>query len=800
MTFASIVRDELRRISMIDLTRHKVEDRDVEWFAWCKLKQTEHFPFIAYDVVKLGVGLLVYSSFVSLWALGAISIAAGAVIVAQLWLNRRMKAGSHSHLSNYGAFRDILISRAAVWSAIYCYVMLIAPPAMLTFLVSGAMLVLVIDGICMLSVPKRAVLAIGLHAAALIGPLLWRGGFENYLTALMAGGALVFLHSTIFATYHMFATRRLRTRKLEEANDTIQLLLNQYDEDGSDWLIECDEDGAILRPNARFCKAAKRSADQLTGLRLSLLFKDSPEREELRAIGVREEPFRNLVVPLAVEGEDRWWSISARPVYDRDGELECWRGFIADVTRTRAAEEKVNYMAHYDVLTNLPNRSLFNTTLRRAFSRRKDAELLAVLYVDLDHFKSINDTYGHASGDRVLAEAGRRIEDALPDSAMIARLGGDEFAVLLDRLDDRGQAQRAAEAIVTAMDEPVELDETKMTIGASVGVAFAPDNGDTGEEVLSAADMALYDAKSRGRRGASLFDPAMQEEVQERRSLELDMRNALSRGELVLYYQPLLDAQDTHVVGYEALLRWQHPTRGMISPEVFVPIAEETGQIVSIGAWVLREALSEAAGWPADLFVSVNLSPAQMRDPQLVNTVVHALATSGVEAGRLELEITETLLMQDSEENMALLHKFRELGVRIALDDFGTGYSSLNYLRSFPFDKIKIDRCFVSDIAETCDSDAIIEAVVGLAGKLKMVTTAEGVEHLEQLEKLRGTGCTQVQGFLFSQAMPADQLDHAQPAQSEDSGSSVARLAVDLPSARPAPQAPGADSKARKAG
>ncbi|MEP2234417.1 MAG: EAL domain-containing protein [Alteripontixanthobacter sp.] len=754
------IKQRLRELSLIDLSYHHVEEHDREWFAWCKIKQTQHFPFLAYDVVKLVTALLVYQSFVSPLALAAIAITASCVIIAQFRLDQRMEAGTHAHSQNYGALRDIIMSRAAVWSTVYFYVLIMAPDPMLVFLVAGAMLVLFIDGLCMVAMPKRSVLAIGMHSVAIIVPMIMRGGMANQFAAVMVGGAFVFLHYTLFTLHHMFATRRLRTRSLEVANDTIQLLLNQYDEDGSDWLLECDATAKIMRPNRRFCDASGKTVEQLEGLQMYQLFKDGPERDELRAIGERKESFRDLTIPLEINGEEHWWSISGRPVYDRDGQLTCWRGFIADVTRTRLAEKKVTFMAHYDVLTNLPNRSLFNTTLNRAFSRRDEDELLAVLFIDLDHFKNINDTFGHAVGDRVLAEAGRRLEEAVPNNAMVARLGGDEFGVLLDQIGDRGEAKAIAESIVTAMDKPVALREGQMQIGASVGVAFAPDNGANGEELLSAADLALYDAKARGRHGASLFDPAMQQEVLERRALELDLREALARRELVLLYQPLLDAQSTQIVGYEALLRWEHPERGLVSPEIFVPIAEDLGQIVAIGEWVLREALHEASGWPEHLFVSVNLSPAQMRDPQLLNTVVNALAAGGIAPHRLELEITETLLMQESEENIALLHRFRDLGVRIALDDFGTGYSSLNYLRSFPFDKIKIDRCFVSDITKTSDSDAIIEAVVSLAGKLNMVTTAEGVERIEQLEKLRGTGCTQVQGYLFSKAIPPAEMAH----------------------------------------
>ena len=293
-----------------------------------------------------------------------------------------------------------------------------------------------------------------------------------------------------------------------------------------------------------------------------------------------------------------------------------------------------------------------------------------------------------------------------------------------------------------------------------MGVAFAPDHGTRAEEVVNAADLALYDAKASGRNTASIFDTRMQDKMQDRRQLEADLREALANGELALHYQPLVDAQSARTLGYEALLRWEHPERGPIPPDVFVPIAEETGLIVQIGSWVLREALAEASRWPADLSVSVNISPVQTMDSRLYGTIVHALATSGVEADRLELEITESVLMRECEETIALLHRIRSLGVRIALDDFGMGYSSLNYLRAFPFDKIKIDRRFVADIAERDDSETIVRAVIALAAKLEMQTSAEGVETEEQLACIRATECDQIQGYYFSKALPADQLRH----------------------------------------
>ena len=796
MSFSNwLKKPKIRSLLLLDLIEHKVPARDADWWAQCKLNHTAAFPYLRYDIARTVLCVVVLQLFLPFVFAAAVGVMGAAIILRQWHIERMIAAQTRSSFEIYRALRHLVVIRAMSWSIPMALATTFAPDPMVLPLVAAGVIIMVVDSMCMIAMPKRALLAAIIQSLAIIVPLAIRGGGPNLITLGTVAFGPLFLHWALFNLHYMFATRRLRTRTLSEANETIQLLLNQYDEDGSDWLFECDAGGRILRPNRRFCAAAKCKPEHLDGLRLSLLFDDSPQREELREIGDREATFRNLVLPLQIEGEQRWWSISARPVYHADGELDCWRGFIADVTRTRQAEEKVTYMAHYDVLTNLPNRSLFATTLKRCFARREAGDVSAVLYIDLDHFKAINDTYGHETGDRVLAEASRRIEASVETRAMVARLGGDEFAVLFDRLDDRTQALKAAEAIVTAMDQPIVIEGQVMPIGASVGVAFAPDNGLEGEDVLRAADLALYDAKSRGRRGASVFDPAMQTEVQDRRSMELDLRAALARRELELHYQPLMELETGEVAGYEALLRWNHPTRGQVSPTVFIEIAEETGQIVDIGAWVIREALQECANWPEHLSVSVNLSPAQMRSGGVLGTVVSALAASGVAPHRLELEITENLLMKDSEENIALLHKIRALGVQVALDDFGTGYSSLNYLRSFPFDKIKIDRCFVSDIASREDSDAIVEAVVSLAGKLNMRTTAEGVENPEQLERLRQTGCTQVQGFLFSKAVPASKLGHARAHVTDAEATPIAR-----PRAA-AQRAPGqASTEARKQG
>jgi diguanylate cyclase (GGDEF)-like protein len=425
----------------------------------------------------------------------------------------------------------------------------------------------------------------------------------------------------------------------------------------------------------------------------------------------------------------------------------------------RRGVAQIARLAHYDPLTDLPNRVLFQKSLSEALARRsRKGDQLAVHFIDLDRFKTVNDTLGHPLGDALLREAAERLRNCVRDGDTVARLGGDEFAVVQTGLSDMAGATRLAGRVVEAMAAPFELQGHQVVIGASVGVAAAPSDGEDADELLKKADMALYRAKADGRGAFHFFERAMDEQLQARRALELDLRRALADGEFELYYQPLYHLDDERVTGCEALLRWRHPERGMVSPADFIPLAEEIGLIMPLGEWVLRHACAEAANWPAHVRLAVNLSPAQFRDRGLVRTVVSALAASGLPAQRLELEITESVLLQDSVANMSMLHDLKALGVRISMDDFGTGYSSLSYLRSFPFDKIKIDQTFVRDILDDSDAMAIIKAVLDLGASMGIVTTAEGVETLEQMNALRGQGCAEIQGYFISRPAPAAEI------------------------------------------
>lgn len=448
--------------------------------------------------------------------------------------------------------------------------------------------------------------------------------------------------------------------------------------------------------------------------------------------------------------------------YGRRVEFDGRQGFlvaIVDITERRKAEARIAYMAHHDSLTNLANRAAYQERLQLALEQSRQAgNGVAVLCIDLDLFKNVNDSFGHPTGDRLLTLVADRLASQVGGSGLAARLGGDEFAVMLAGVSSPNEASDYAARLIEVLSVPYDIDGIDIVIGASVGIALSPGDGESGEQLLRNADMALYRAKSEGGGVHRFFEKEMDRQAQRRRDMELDLRRALINGEFELHYQPLVDLTEDRITGFESLLRWRHPVKGMISPAEFIPVAEDIGLIVGIGEWVLREACAEAVKWPDNIKVAVNLSPVQFRSRNLVQAVVTALAHSGLSPLRLELEITESVFLAETEANLAILHQLRGLGVRISMDDFGTGYSSLSYLRSFPFDKIKIDRSFVRDLAERPDCLAIVRAISGLGRSLDITTTAEGVETVDQLESLRAEGCDEVQGFLFSPARPSVEL------------------------------------------
>jgi diguanylate cyclase (GGDEF)-like protein len=429
-----------------------------------------------------------------------------------------------------------------------------------------------------------------------------------------------------------------------------------------------------------------------------------------------------------------------------------------DVTAELAAYAQIHHMAQHDGLTNLPNRVFFNEHLEKSIREGEaGAGLTALLCLDLDNFKNVNDALGHAFGDKILLALTKRLRKCLRDQDMLARLGGDEFAVVLRGLRRPDEARDAAQRLIDAVTPAFLIDGHSFAVGLSIGIAFAAPSGSSGEQLLRFGDMALYEAKHNGRNRYELFRPELEEASRTRRQLEIELRSALDLGQLEMYYQPIIDNSPRRIAGYEALMRWQHPTRGLVAPMCFIPLAEETGLIHELGTRALELACREAASWNNDASVAVNLSPVQFKNSELVNVVARVLADSGLAPARLELEITESVLFDSTQANLRTLEALKRLGVAISLDDFATGASSLGYLRAFPFDRIKIDRSFVRDMGESREALAIIRAITGLGSSLAVKITAEGVETEEQYLQLQKEGCSHFQGFLFGHPQPPHQ-------------------------------------------
>jgi diguanylate cyclase (GGDEF)-like protein len=571
--------------------------------------------------------------------------------------------------------------------------------------------------------------------------------------AVLAVAVMILLIARQLAQAHKFSTRRLALEKqrLDTAINNMSQGLIMFD--SAERLVVCNDFYIQMYGLSR--DIAKPGASLLELLRHRVeaggFSHYDPEQYRIELLaGLALGKTTNAVVETA---KGREVSVTSSPMTGGG-----WVATHEDITERRRAEAKIAYMAHHDALTDLPNRLRLCEQLRQMLARSKRGEQLAVFCLDLDQFKDVNDALGHPVGDLLLQAVADRLRQCIRDADMVARLGGDEFAIVQVGASQPADATSLASRLIETISAPYELNSHQVVIGLSIGIALAPNDGLDPNQLLRNADMALYRAKADGRGLYRFFEPEMDARMQARRSLEIDLRKAIANSEFELFYQPLVDMQTECVTGFEALIRWHHPERGLVSPLDFITVAEETGLIVPLGDWVLRQACVEAATWPSGVKVAVNLSPIQFKNKNLLLSVVSALAASGLSPSRLELEITEAVLLQETDATLAILHELRGLGVRISMDDFGTGYSSLGYLRKFPFDKIKIDQSFIFDMSDHDDSLAIVRAVIAMGNSLGIATTAEGVETRGQFKQLKLEGCTEVQGYLFSPPKPAAEL------------------------------------------
>ena len=605
--------------------------------------------------------------------------------------------------------------------------------------------------------------------------MIFAAQFAIWSAAVVASGSLV----GIFAVLGGLGVAVIVTREqlIQKANETrykraqeriatrAQDILTDYEETGQGWFWETDRRSLLTYISPPVAQALRISPERLVGQPLTRLFDladtgEEGERTLLFHLSARSS-FSELSVRAAIADEERWWSVSGRPLYDHFDNFIGFRGSGTDLTERKRSQENATRLARYDSLTGLANRFQMSQALEKILSAPQQSNRnCTVFLLDLDRFKQVNDTMGHPAGDALLKQVAQRLQRAVGKMGQVGRLGGDEFKVIIPTRVDRETLAGIGRDIINSLSQPYSIDGQRVVIGASSGIAIAPDDGDSSEEIIRNADLALYAAKDGGRGRYHFYSQDLHADAEARSQMEEDLRDALTKGELEMFYQPIVSTAAESITGFEALMRWQHPIKGWISPQRFIQSAEDTGMIQQLGEWALRQACEQLAKWPKEIRVAVNVSPLQFANPQLPRIVANAIAHSGIKASQLELEITETVFLQDSAGTDAMFSSLKNLGIRLALDDFGTGYSSLGYLKKAPFDKIKIDKSFVRGITEQGSRNgAIIASITSLANSLGMETTAEGVETMDELDLVRMHGCSHVQGYIYERPLDVRQAD-----------------------------------------
>ncbi|QDZ06719.1 EAL domain-containing protein [Sphingomonas panacisoli] len=652
--------------------------------------------------------------------------------------------------------RTLTLSAAGIGAGLLSLLPLLASVQITQFHLAG--FVAVFAAVTITAIAVHPVRAATLAYAATLGAMVM---FKAGIALPSAVAALAFV-TLIVATVRLARDDQKATEQRSSSGNAGRLagqLVREVEEHGDGWFWQTDRQGYFTYLSAKVGNELSRLGMVTTGARLIDTFRidtgsGDTERTLNFHLSTRTSFSDYSVCPATVEDCDRWWSISGRPMLDDLGRFQGFVGSGRDLTEKRRSDAEITRLALFDGLTGLANRQRMRATLDKTLAPQSGSPGTTALFLlDLDRFKAVNDTLGHQVGDILLKQVAQRLQRAVGEAGLVGRLGGDEFKVVLPGIGNRERLSELATTIINAVSQPYFIEGSSISIGASIGIAVAPENGTDSETLIRNADIAMYAAKGDGRGIHRFFREELLEGAKTRKQLEDDLRHALVADQFYVAYQPVVSTEGARIVGYEALIRWDHPTRGAISPAEFIPIAEEAGLIESIGEWVLRTACSEAATWPHHVRVAVNVSPIQFANPALPAIVTSALANSGLAPQRLELEITEGVFLNEDSSSEQMFKSLKGIGVRLALDDFGTGYSSLGYLKKAPFDKIKIDQSFVRGAAVPGNRNAaIIKAIVTLANTLYMETTAEGVEHQDEVELIRELGCSHIQGYVYGKA------------------------------------------------
>ncbi|MGN6155168.1 MAG: putative bifunctional diguanylate cyclase/phosphodiesterase [Sphingomicrobium sp.] len=709
--------------------------------------------FAAANVVAAAIISICLWSDVSILWLGGW---AGSVTLVNIVAMQMARTQSITHIGRSGRrlpdwllVADIAV-RAALWLSLPLYLFPSLNPSaqLITASVTAglgiASLGLVVVLPCV--VAWMATFTAGLCAVLLIGRNTLP--FEHMLSILFTLGVAIF---GVLAVARWAFTQLKTNADIGSQSESSSLLLQEYEQRGVGWLWQVDSENRVTYISSRMVALLGRPASQLFGHSLPALLGGSAE---LGSKLLAKEPFAHLEMELETGRGPRWISIAGDPIIDTAGRFEGFRGVGSDVTEIRQTQERLTHLANMDVLSGLPNRGrvrqLLGEALREATAGNSSC---AILFLDLDGFKPVNDTFGHPKGDAVLRAVAKRLVTEVGSSGTVGRMGGDEFAVVVPDAQSRKSVEQMAQRIIDSIKEPYDIDGTNIRIGVSIGCAFGPTDGATVDDLILKADLALYEAKGAGRGIARYFSSELQSEKEDRIKLEQDLRSALPNKQFHLVFQPLVAAKTQKLTGFEALIRWNHPKRGLVPPVMFIPVAEEIGLMPAIGEWVIEEACRAAATWPDHISVALNVSPKQIVLPNLPNVVSEALGRHRVQGNRIELEVTEGVFLGNNGPTLDVLKRLRQLGVGIALDDFGTGYSSIGYLNKAIFHKLKIDGSFVREASTRPENVAIIQSIVQLAQSFRMSVTAEGVETPEDFERMRELGCDTIQGYLFGKPL-----------------------------------------------